>query len=88
MFGRLLFVGGFATAEATQARQGAPEEITDRSSSIPLVVDSLDDGKNSPLPIRPRKRHVVNPMWSNEFGGSDVSRDVQHAYLFCPLCLG
>src|SRR5215468_647214 len=53
-----------------------------------LIINSLDNRENFPLSIGLRKRYVINPMWSDEFGGSNVSRNIQHTYLFRPLRLG
>src|SRR5262249_47716166 len=53
-----------------------------------LIINSLDNRENFPLSIRLRKRYVINPVWSDEFSGSNVSRNIQHTYLFRPLRLG
>src|SRR5207302_9464429 len=55
-------------------------------ATLTLIVDALYDGENLPLSIRLGKCHVVHPVGCDKFGGSDVSRDVQHADLFGLLC--
>ena len=52
-----------------------------------LVVESLHHGENLPLTVDFCKRHVIRTSGSDEFGGCNVSRQIEHTNLFRALRL-